>query len=167
MNSSSARISPTAKSACLSAALFLVAAAAHSQSTAAVTNSNAPHGIAVANIDKAVKPGDDFYHYANGGWIARTEIPADRPGIGVFSALADRSSKNVGAIIEEAAKSSAPAGSNTRKIADLYNAYMDESAIEALGMKPLPPPLAEIAAIRNQHDLAAALGKTLRADVDL
>ena len=152
--------------ACFFAAVFVAATAVHSQSTAAVTNS-APHGIAVANLDPSVKPGDDFYRYANGGWIARTEIPADRAGIGVFSILADRSSKNVAAIIEEAAKSSAPSGSNARKIADLYNAYMDETAIEARGMKPLEPHLAAIAAIHDQHDLALALGKTLRADVDL
>ncbi|MFY9746611.1 MAG: M13 family metallopeptidase [Acidobacteriaceae bacterium] len=152
--------------ACFFAAVFVAATAVHSQSTAAVTNS-APHGIAVANLDRSVKPGDDFYRYANGGWVARTEIPADRAGIGVFSILADRSSKNVAAIIEEAAKSSAPSGSNARKIADLYNAYMDETAIEARGMKPLEPHLAAIAAIHDQHDLALALGKTLRADVDL
>jgi endothelin-converting enzyme/putative endopeptidase len=141
--------------------------ALRAQSTAAVTNSSDPHGIAAANIDPAVKPGDDFYRYANGAWIARTELPGDRAGIGVFSSLADRSSKNVAAIIEEAAKSSPPAGSNARKIADLYNAYMDEAGIEARGMKPLEPHLAEIAAIHTRHDLAVALGKTLRADVDL
>ena len=150
----------------LFATALFTATAVQSQSTAAVTNS-AAHGIAVSNLDPSVKPGDNFYRYANGGWIARTPIPADRAGIGVFSVLADRSSKNVAAIIEEAAKSSAPAGSDGRKIADLYNAYMDEAAIEARGMKPLDPHLAAIAAIHNQHDLALALGKTLRADVDL
>ena len=46
------------------------------------------HGIAVANMDRSVKPGDDFYQYANGDWIARTEIPPDRGGIGVFSSSA-------------------------------------------------------------------------------
>ena len=151
---------------CFFAAALFAVTALHSQSTAAVTN-GAAHGIAVSNLEPSVKPGDDFYHYANGGWIARTPIPADRAGIGVFSILADRSSKNVAAIIEEAAKSSAPAGSNARKIADLYNAYMDEAAIEARGMKPLEPHLAAIAALHDQHDLALALGKTLRADVDL
>jgi len=125
------------------------------------------HGIAVASIDPAVKPGDDFYRYANGDWIARTEIPADRASVGVFAILADHSNKNVATIIEEAAKSNAPGGSNARKIADLYNAYMDEGAIEARGLKPLEPHLAAIAAIRDQHDLAIALGKTLRADVDM
>ena len=87
------------------------------------------HGIAIANIDKTVKPGDNFYLYANGNWIKRTEIPADRGGIGVFSALADLSNKRTADLIEESAKSSAPAGSGQRKIADLYNSYMDEAGI--------------------------------------
>ena len=122
MNRPSSCASRLVQSAGLFAAALLAATAVHAQATAAVTNS-AAHGIAVGNIDRSVKPGDDFYRYANGAWIARTEIPADRAGIGVFSVLADRSSKNVAAIIEEAAKSNAPAGSNARKIADLYNAY--------------------------------------------
>lgn len=151
----------------LLAAVAFVVPPASAQATTAATTSSETHGIAVANMDPSVKPGDNFYLYANGGWIARTEIPADRAGIGVFTTLADRSSKNVAAIIDEQAKSSAPAGSNARKIADLYNSYMNEAGIEALGLKPLQPYLATIAAINNQHDLAIALGKTLRADVDL
>ena len=64
-------------------ATFAVAAPlAHAQATAAATNPSKTHGIAVANMDPSVKPGDNFYLYANGGWIARTEIPADRAGIG-------------------------------------------------------------------------------------
>jgi endothelin-converting enzyme/putative endopeptidase len=149
------------------AALLAVVTVARAQGTDTVTNLPARHGIAVANLDTSVKPGDDFYRYANGGWLARTQIPGDRASIGVFSALADRSGKNVAAIIEEEAKSSAPAGSNARKIADLYNAYMDELAMVTRAMKPLEPHLAEIAAIHDRRDLAVALGKTLRADVDL
>ena len=49
------------------------------------------HGIVVANMDRSVKPGDDFYRYANGGWIRRTEIPPDRSDIGVFDSLIDLS----------------------------------------------------------------------------
>jgi len=162
--SSVSRLAPAAVVAV--AAVLPFAGAAQQNTTSTVTN--APrHGIAVANIDRSVKPGDDFYRYANGEWIARTEIPADRAGIGVFSVLADRSSKNVAAIIEEAAKSKAPDGSNEQKIADLYNAFMDETAIDTRGLKPLEPHLAAIAAIHDRHDLAVALGKTLRADVDM
>ncbi|HTZ90288.1 MAG TPA: M13 family metallopeptidase [Alloacidobacterium sp.] len=124
------------------------------------------HGIAIANMDKAVKPGDDFYLYANGNWIKRTEIPADRAGIGVFSALSDLSNKRTADLIEEAAKSSAPAGSGQRKIADLYNSYMDEAGIESKGLAPLRPHLDAVAAIKDKTELARALGESLRADVD-
>ncbi|MGC2621107.1 MAG: M13 family peptidase, partial [Acidobacteriaceae bacterium] len=158
---------PLHASLALIASMVLVAPIVLAQDTTAATNSPDTHGIRVDNMDRSVKPGDNFYQYANGAWIARTEIPSDRAGIGVFSTLADQSSKNVAAIIEEEAKSSAPTGSNARKIADLYNAYMDEARIESLGMKPLAPHLAAIAAIHNQRELALALGKTLRADVDL
>ncbi|MGC2635896.1 MAG: M13 family metallopeptidase [Acidobacteriaceae bacterium] len=149
------------------AAFLLTASLVPAQENPAAADASATHGIRVANMDPSVKPGDNFYLYANGGWIGRTEIPADRAGIGVFTILGDQSNKNVAAIIEEEVKSNAPAGSNARKIADLYNAYMDEAAVEALGMKPLEPHLAAIAAIRSQRELAFALGKTLRADVDL
>jgi putative endopeptidase len=131
---------------------------------------NAPHqethGINVANMDRSVTPGDNFYQYSNGDWIKRTVIPADRAGIGVFSTLDDMANKNTAALIQESAKANAPAGSEARKIADLYNSYMNESAIEAKGLTPLHPQLAAIAAIHTKGDLARALGESLRADVD-
>ena len=124
------------------------------------------HGIVVANMDTSVKPGDDFDEYSNGSWLKRTEIPPDRSAIGVFSALADLSNKRTAALIEEAAKANASAGSNNRKIADLYNSYMDEAGIEAKGLAPLRPHLDSIAAIRDKKELTRALGESLRADVD-
>jgi putative endopeptidase len=124
------------------------------------------HGIAIANMDRTVKPGDDFYEYANGEWIKRTEIPADRAGLGVFSVLADLSNKRTAGLIEEIAKSNPAAGSSARKVAELYNSYMNEAAIEAKGLDPLRPHLDAIAAIHDKRELAHALGETLRADVD-
>lgn len=124
------------------------------------------HGIAVENMDRTVVPGDDFYLYANGGWIQRTEIPPDRPSIGVFSRLADMANKRTVGLIEEAAKSAAPVGSGERQIADLYNSFMKEEIIESRGLAPLQTHLDSIRAIRNKRDLARALGETLRADVD-
>src|SRR6185437_3517597 len=124
------------------------------------------HGIEVANMDRSVQPGDDFYEYANGAWIKKTVIPPDRPGVGVFTALSDLTNKRTAGLIEEAAKAKAPAGSSTAKIADLYNSYMDEAGIEAKGLTPLKPHLDAIAAIKDKHELAHALGETLRADVD-
>jgi endothelin-converting enzyme/putative endopeptidase len=117
-------------------------------------------------MDRSVKPGDDFYHYANGDWIKRKEIPRDRSDIGVFDSLIDLSQKRVAGLIEEAVRANALAGSNTRKIADFYLSFMDEAAIEAKGLAPLRPHLDAIAAIRDKHELARALGDSLRADVD-
>src|SRR5580700_12226332 len=87
------------------------------------------HGIVVADMDRSVKPGDDFYRYANGGWVKRTEIPPDRGRIGVFSTLGDLSNERTQGLVEEAVKANAATGSNTRKIADLYSSYMDEAGI--------------------------------------
>jgi endothelin-converting enzyme/putative endopeptidase len=130
----------------------------------------AAHGIVVASMDRSVKPGDDFYRYANGGWLKRTEIPPDRRYIDPngldFDGSNDLSRKRIASLIEEAAKASAPAGSNARKIADFYRSYMDEATIETKGLAPLRPQLDAIAAIRDKHDLARALGESLRADVD-
>ena len=70
---------------------------------AGAQNASAPqtHGITTANIDPSVKPGDDFYHYANGEWIKRTEIPPDRADIDVFSKLSDLSNKRTSDLIEQ------------------------------------------------------------------
>ena len=124
------------------------------------------HGIAVENMDLSVKPGDNFYLYANGNWIKHTVIPPDRAGVNVFSRLADLSNQRTQDLIEGVVKSNPRAGSDLRKVADLYNSYMDEAAIEAKGLTPLRPHLEAIAAIHDTRELSYALGKTLRADVD-
>jgi putative endopeptidase len=131
-------------------------------------NAAAPetHGIALANMDRSVKPGEDFFLYVNGDWIKRTELPPDRARINVFSELGDLSNKRTADLIQEIAKSNPPAGSGTRKVADLFSSYMDEAAIEAKGLAPVRPQLDAIAAIQDQHQLSRALGETLRADVD-
>jgi endothelin-converting enzyme/putative endopeptidase len=147
---------------------YLIAATCLSIVVAFAQQAPAPetHGIVVANLDRSVKPGDDFYRFANGDWIKRSEIPPDRAGIDVFTKLGDLSNKRTHDLIEEIAKSNAAAGSGERKVADLFNSYMNESAIESKGMAPLKPHLDAIAAIRDKKELARALGETLRADVD-
>jgi endothelin-converting enzyme/putative endopeptidase len=137
------------------------------QAASPAAGSAATHGITAANMNLSVKPGDDFYLYANGAWINRTAIPPDRSAVDVFDTLDDLSRKRTAEIIEEAAKSNAPAGSDKRKMADVYNTFMDESAIEAKGLDPLKEQLADLAAIQDRKQLSSALGRTLRADVDL
>jgi endothelin-converting enzyme/putative endopeptidase len=126
----------------------------------------AGHGIQVQNMDRSVKPGDDFYQYANGAYLKRTEIPPDRAAIGVFSKLDDLANQRTADLIEEIAKSNAAPSSESKKIADLFHSYMDEAAIEKRGMASLKPHLDGIAAIKDKKELARALGETLRADVD-
>jgi putative endopeptidase len=129
-------------------------------------SSSEVHGIQIANMDRSVNPGDDFYLYANGDWIKHTKIPNDRAAVGVFSMLDDLSNKRTAGLIEEIAKSNAAAGSPQRKIADLYNSYMNEGTIQAKGLAPIKPHLDRIEAIQTKQELAHALGASLRADVD-
>jgi putative endopeptidase len=117
-------------------------------------------------MDRSVKPGDNFYLYANGAWIRRAVIPADRSSISVFNRLVDLSDERNRSIIEEAVKAHGPAGSNRQKIADLYRSYMNEAGTESRGLAPMTPYLKAIAAITNKTELARALGESLRADVD-
>ena len=148
----------------LSLLLAFPLCAAHAQSSAPA----APlaHGISITDMDTAVRPGNDFYTYANGGFVSRTKLPPDRAALGVFNTLSDLSFKQTASIIEDASKSNAAPGSDQRKIADLYRSYMDEAAIESHGLPALKPHLAEIAAIHTPGELAHALGLSIRADVD-
>lgn len=127
---------------------------------------SASSAIDLAGIDRSVVPGDDFFAWANGSWMKRAEIPADRSSWGVGGILTELTAKRTADLIAEAAKSNAPAGSETRKIGDTYATFLDEAAIEAKGLSPLKPALERIAAIGNTGDLARSLGATLRADVD-
>src|SRR5215469_10152518 len=124
------------------------------------------HGIVVADMDRSVRPGDDFFHYCNGAWIQGTEIPPDRGSVGAFVVLGLLSEKRTSGLIEEIAKSHASDSAGWRKVADLYHSYMDEASIEAKGLSQLKPHLDAIAAIKDKHQLARVLGEGLRADED-
>ena len=117
-------------------------------------------------MDTAVAPGSDFFKYANGTWLERTEIPADRSTYGAGVMLVELTDRRVAELIQNAVKSDAPAGSDTRKIGDYYTSFMDSAAIDAKGLAPLRPKLDSISAIRDRKDLARVLGAGLRADVD-
>ena len=124
-------------------------------------------GVDRAGVDTAVGPGVDFFAYANGTWVKTTEIPADRARWGVGAVMSQLTDRRTADLIQETAASRPPAGSAARKIADYYGTFMDESAIETAGARPLAPALARIAGIGDKSALAAALGAELRADVDI
>lgn len=123
-------------------------------------------GIDLSYIDKAVKPGDDFFDYANGDWLKTAEIPADRSNTGAFYDVFQITEKHTADLIRNAGADNPAAGSNARKIADYYAAYMDTAAIDKAGLAPLKSELDAIDAIKTRADLARVLGSRLRADVD-
>ena len=116
-------------------------------------------------MDASVAPGDDFYAYANGGWLKATPIPADKSSYGTASILADQTRQQTVTLIQDAAKD-ASATPDARKVGDFYASFMDEAGIEAKGLTPLKPALDAIAAIADRPALARAIGGTIRADVD-
>jgi len=116
-------------------------------------------------VDTSFKPGDDFYKYVNGAWLKATEIPADRSSISDGAVLSELSDKRTREIIQQTA-SDKSATADAKKIADFYNAFMDDAKIESLGFKPLEAQLQEIAAIRDRKTLSRVLGGRIRADVD-
>jgi putative endopeptidase len=115
-------------------------------------------GIDMTAIDPSVKPGDDFFQYVNGTWLNTNTIPEDRTSWGTNDMLIVKAEHDVRAIIEEAAAAGGAPGSNRRKIADYYNAYLDQEAIDARGLEPIQPALAQIAALRTHEDVVRFVG---------
>jgi len=115
-------------------------------------------GFDVAGMDRSVKPGDDFYRFANGTWDANTAIPGDRTRYGVSDKLIELSEARTKAIITEAADG-ASTDPDTVKIGAAYKAFMDEARIEALDAKPIAPELDGIRAVKTKDDFTALMGR--------
>jgi len=105
-----------------------------------------------------VRPGDDFYSYAVGGWLERFEIPADHSSFDSFDQLEDMSRSRVRGLIEAAAASHSEPGSPAQKIGDYYASFMDEAAMEAAGLDPARADLKRIDGARSRDALARLFG---------
>ena len=116
-------------------------------------------GIVLSDMDQAVKPGDDFYMFVNGGWDKRTEIPADKSGYSDGTDIEERAETDLHEIAE-GAKTAEP-GTLLRKVGDLYASFMDEAAIEQRGIQPVQARLDAIAAIASPADLAKAFARSV------
>ena len=123
-------------------------------------------GIDLDAMDTSVPPGDDFFAYVNGSWVAETEMPADKSRYGVFHKLRDESQEAVKTIIEEAASGDFPKGSDEQKVGDLYNSYLDWDTRNARGTEPLQPELERIEAIADYDDLAVYFADALTRGLD-
>jgi len=130
------------------AALLLIAPGV---STAATVAQNKTYGIDLANMDLGVSPRADFYRFANGGWLEKTEIPEDKSSYGTFTELYDITLEQLLAILDEAVtgdRALAP-DSDEAKAVRMWQQGVDVEARNALGLTPIEPFLAEIAAIAD------------------
>ncbi|MFM7783405.1 MAG: M13 family metallopeptidase [Gammaproteobacteria bacterium] len=142
-----------------------LAEAAAVPATAPVAEAHAPYanpmGIDRSGFDETVRPQDDFFRYVNGGWLARTDIPADRTWWGVAPELRALSEERQRTIIEEmAARADLGEGSVARKVGDFFASLSNQSLVEGKGTAPLAATLAEIDAIDSPEALAAHFGRT-------
>ncbi len=117
-------------------------------------------GFDLTGADKATKPGDDFFRYANGTWVEKTEIPADKSAVSLRLAMTDTTEKHLHDMMENAAARAAhqPATMEA-KIGAFYKSYMDEARIEALGAKAIAPQLDAVRHAKTRDDLAASMGR--------
>jgi putative endopeptidase len=132
--------------------------------SAAVVTAPAPKpafgdfGVDLSAGDRSVKPGDDFFEFANGSWDRSFAIPADKSSFGPFDRLDELSKERVRLIIEKAAAAHAPNGTPAQQIGDYYAAYMDEAAIEAHDLAPAQEDLERIGAAKSRADVARLFG---------
>jgi putative endopeptidase len=123
-------------------------------------------GVNLAYVDKSVAPGDDFDAYANGAWEKTAEIPPDRSSAGATYEVFLKAEKRTADLVQGLADAKPSAGSDARRIADYYAAYMDTAGIESRGLGPVKSQLDEIAAIGDRKALSRRLGASVRADTD-
>jgi putative endopeptidase len=128
-----------------------------------VSQSAAPSRLE-STVDASIAPGDDFFAYANGGWLKATALPAGRERWGARDELEELTRRRIAALLDDA--SAAPAGSAARKVADFRAAYSNEAAIEARGLASLEPLLDRVEKVSDRAELARLLGRGMRADVD-
>jgi len=138
------------------AALVLVAAPLLAQQT---------RPIDPANLDTTCAPCQDFYRFANGGWLARATLPGDEPRWGSFNELRDKSLVDLREVLEASTRPGADP--KYRKAGDYYASCMDTVAIASLGTKPIDPELKAIAAVTDRKSVEAAIARLQKLGVSV
>jgi putative endopeptidase len=110
-------------------------------------------GVDLTTQNKAIKPGDDFWTFANGAWDKRTQIAADRTSAGYWVVISDEAEQHVRDILTDLAANPASFGASGKQIGDLYASWMDQAAIDAHGTASLQPYLAKIVAVQDKAAL--------------
>ena len=160
---------PAVSRAILSAVAFGAAVACSSPSTStppATAPAPLTSGLDVASFDKTVRPQDDLFRHVNGGWLARTEIPADKASVGGFTDAYDRTQEQLKAIVDQAAATGGAPGTPAQKIGDFYISFMDEGRADQLGITPLKGELDRINALASKTDLVAYMARQFVLGVD-
>jgi putative endopeptidase len=117
-----------------------------------------------STVDAGTAPGDDFFAYANGGWLKAVVLPAGKERWGARDELEELARRRIATLVDDAG--AAPAGSTARKVADFRAAWRNEAAIEARGLASLKPLLDRIGGVSDKAELTRLLGHGMRADVD-
>jgi putative endopeptidase len=119
-----------------------------------------PVGLDMSAADPSTRPGDDFYHFANGAWLTHTIIPADKPYMSEYQVMRDRTEAQLRDLIEAAAASAQHEPTTVEgKVGAFYKSFMDAPRLEVLGAQPISPELSAIRASRTRAELARLMGR--------
>ena len=118
------------------------------------------------DMDYSIKPGDDFYRYANGGWLKGNPPPVGQSSYDMRTILAEKTSQQVRDLVQNAASARATKGSVVQKVGDYYASFLDQDGIEVKGLSPLADEMVRIAAITDKTSLSTYLGTTLNSEVE-
>jgi len=142
------------------AAVALVGGASVAQTDPSAKPTYGSYGFDSAGMDKSVKPGDDFYDYANGTWAKNTPIPADKSNYGAFNTLDDLSRERTRGILEAAQ------ADPDSKIGNAFASYLDAATVEKKGLSPVRPWIDRIAAVKDKAAYARLAAEAARAGID-
>lgn len=126
---------------------------------AVVSEASLTSGIDLTAVDQNVRAQDDFFRHVNGAWLTQTAIPADKSSYGLFNVLYDDTQENLKTLIQESANTQAEKGSNTQKLGDMYNSYMNIDLANEKGITPLQPLLNKISSAANMQQLSKVFGE--------
>jgi endothelin-converting enzyme/putative endopeptidase len=142
----------------LFAAMLAGAALAASAQDAPITSFPYTPGLDVSSMDRSADACSDFYQYSCGGWLKNNPIPSDQAKWSVYGKLYQDNQRFLWGILDSLAKNTDGRNATQQKIGDYFAACMDEAAVEKLGVKPLAPYLARIAAMKDKRELGSVLG---------
>lgn len=122
--------------------------------------------IDLANLDTSVAPGEDFYQYANGGWMKNNPLKAEYARYGAFDALRELNVERLNSLFSEMATMTPAKGSSDQKIVDLYKQGLDSTRLNEEGALPLKKYLDDIYKVQTKEEMASQLGKMFKMGFD-